>query len=65
MFVNGYFDLATPFFSADYTIDRMNLEPSQRPNISHIYFPTGHMVYHNAEAKQKLSESVGKFIGGE
>ena len=27
MFANGYFDLATPYLAADYTIDHMNLSP--------------------------------------
>ena len=62
MFVSGYFDLATPFFSADYTIDRMNLDPALRPNITHEYFPTGHMVYHDHDSKQKLADDVSKFI---
>jgi carboxypeptidase C (cathepsin A) len=62
MFVSGYFDLATPFFSADYVINRMNLDPTLRPNITHEYFPTGHMVYHDHDSKQKLADDVAKFI---
>jgi carboxypeptidase C (cathepsin A) len=61
-FISGYFDLATPFFSADYTIDRMELSPAVRANITHLYFPSGHMVYHNREAAKKMAEAVEKFV---
>ena len=61
-FVSGYFDLATPFFSADYTIDRMQLNHDTRENVTHLYFPSGHMVYHNREAAKKLAEAEEKFV---
>jgi carboxypeptidase C (cathepsin A) len=61
-FISGYFDLATPFFSADYTINRMELSPEVRANITHLYFPSGHMVYHNRESAKKLAEAVEKFV---
>jgi carboxypeptidase C (cathepsin A) len=61
-FISGYFDLATPFFSADYTINRMNLSPEVRANITHLYFPSGHMVYHNRDSARKLADAVGKFV---
>lgn len=62
MFVSGYFDLATPFFSADYAINRLELGPDLRKNITHEYFPTGHMVYHHRASALKLSQEVAKFI---
>jgi carboxypeptidase C (cathepsin A) len=63
MFVSGYFDLATPFFSADHAINRMNLGPDLRKNVTHEYFPTGHMVYHHREAAMKLAQDIAKFVG--
>ena len=62
MFVSGYYDLATPFFAADYTIDRMELSDELRKHISHEYFPAGHMVYHHHESARKLAEDIGKFV---
>jgi carboxypeptidase C (cathepsin A) len=62
MFVSGYFDLATPFFSADYTIDRMNVGPDLRLNITHEYFTGGHMVYHHRDSAKTLEEDVAKFV---
>jgi carboxypeptidase C (cathepsin A) len=63
MFVSGYEDLATPFFAADYTIDRMQLSDELRKNISHVYFPAGHMVYHHRESARKLADDVAGFVG--
>jgi len=60
--LNGYHDLATPFYSAYYTIDRMLLSPEARANITHLYFPSGHMIYHNRESAKKLAEAVEKFV---
>jgi len=61
-FLSGYYDLATPFFSADYTINRMVLSPEVRANITHLYFPSGHMIYHNRESSKKMQEAVDKFV---
>jgi carboxypeptidase C (cathepsin A) len=61
-FISGYYDLATPFFSADYTIDRMNLSPEVRANVTHLYFPSGHMVYHNRDSAKKMAEAIEKFV---
>jgi carboxypeptidase C (cathepsin A) len=61
-FFSGYFDLATPFFSADYTINRMNLSPETRGNITHLYFPSGHMIYHNRACAKKMADTVKDFV---
>ena len=61
-FVSGYYDLATPFYAADYTINRMNLSPEARQRVSHVYFPSGHMIYHNREASKQMAEAMLKFM---
>jgi carboxypeptidase C (cathepsin A) len=61
-FISGYYDLATPFFSADYTINRMVLSSEVRANISHIYYPSGHMIYHNRESSKKMQEAHDEFV---
>jgi carboxypeptidase C (cathepsin A) len=62
-FVSGYFDLATPFFSADYTVDRMELDAAARARVSHLYFPSGHMIYHNRAAAIDLAAAMDGFVG--
>ncbi len=41
----GYYDLATPFFAAEYTVDHLDLDPSLRKNVSLYYCDAGHMLY--------------------
>ena len=56
------FDLATPFYSADYTVDRMTLDPAARARVTHLYFPSGHMIYHNRAALADLSAAEDRFV---
>jgi carboxypeptidase C (cathepsin A) len=62
LFANGYYDLATPFMTADYTIDHLNLSPELRANIQHVYFDAGHMVYQVPAAAKGLHEDIAQFI---
>jgi len=41
----GYFDLATPYFAADYTFNTMGLRPEQRKNVNFTFYEAGHMMY--------------------
>jgi len=59
---NGYFDLATPFFGTEFDLEHMNLEPELRGNVQFGYYPSGHMIYLNVEALQKLKDDLAAFI---
>ncbi len=61
---SGRFDLATPFFATDYTLDHMTMAPEIRKNITQAYYPGGHMIYHVQEGLEKLSKDVSGFIAG-
>lgn len=41
----GYYDLATPYFAAEYTFNTMGLRPEQRKNVNFTYYEAGHMMY--------------------
>ncbi len=41
----GYYDLATPFFAAEYTMDHLDLDPTLRGNLKMYYCDAGHMLY--------------------
>ncbi len=41
----GYFDMATPFFAAEYTADHLELDPTLRRHVSIYYCDAGHMLY--------------------
>lgn len=61
---NGYYDLATPFFATEYTMDHLGLEPSLRDNLHMRYYPAGHMMYVQPESLQRLREHMVEFIDG-
>ncbi|MEC7985893.1 MAG: peptidase S10 [Myxococcota bacterium] len=58
LFANGLFDLATPFFAAEYTAAHMNLPPELRENIHLTYYPAGHMMYFHRESHQQLTADI-------
>jgi carboxypeptidase C (cathepsin A) len=58
----GYYDLATPFFAADYVFNHLGLDPTLREHVSGDYFPAGHMMYVNPPSLGKLKQDIAKFI---
>lgn len=60
----GYYDVATPFNGIEETVSHMNLEPSIRKNVSFAYYESGHMVYIDRKAHDKLHKDVDDFING-
>lgn len=60
---NGYYDLATPFFATEYTVDHLGLPPNLRGNVTLDYYDAGHMMYVHVPALAKLHANVARFIG--
>ncbi len=58
---NGYFDVATPFFGTERDLHHLQLEPGLRDNVTFTYYPSGHMVYLNPEARKAFRADLGKF----
>src|ERR1700683_2788114 len=60
--VCGYYDVATASHAIEYTVDHMGLEPEIRKNIGFTYYESGHMVYIDQKAHDKLLKDVDAFI---
>jgi carboxypeptidase C (cathepsin A) len=60
--LNGWYDMATPFFGTEYDLQHMMLEPAQARNLEFRYYPAGHMVYLNPEALHAMRLDVEQFI---
>jgi carboxypeptidase C (cathepsin A) len=58
----GYYDLATPFFAADYEMHHMPIQPALMNNISYAWYPSGHMVYAHEASLKLLHDNVARFI---
>ena len=59
---NGVYDLATPFFATEQTMDHLGLMPNLRKNIRLQYYEAGHMMYVRDEDLAKLKTNVAAFI---
>ncbi|MEH6684724.1 MAG: peptidase S10 [Qipengyuania sp.] len=55
----GYYDFATPFFGAEYSLKRMGI-PQDR--VEFQYYDAGHMMYIRDEDRAKLSRDIRAFI---
>ncbi|MBN3520844.1 peptidase S10 [Algoriphagus lutimaris] len=56
---NGYYDLITPFFDAEYTFARHNF-PQERVEMK--YYEAGHMMYNHQEDFDALSQDIREFL---
>jgi carboxypeptidase C (cathepsin A) len=61
---NGYFDMATPFFATEYTMDHLGLPVPLQKNIRLQYYDAGHMMYLRDEDLAKLKSNISAFIEG-
>jgi carboxypeptidase C (cathepsin A) len=64
LIASGYYDFATPYFDADYTVAHMDLDPKLHQNITTAYYESGHMMYVHKESHRKFRADLEKFING-
>jgi carboxypeptidase C (cathepsin A) len=62
MLNGGYYDLATPFFGAEYEEKHLPIPQSLAKNIEYSWYESGHMVYVRDECLQQLHDRVAAFI---
>jgi carboxypeptidase C (cathepsin A) len=56
---SGYYDLVTPFFDAEYTLNRHDIASEQ---VTYTYYGGGHMMYVNEPSRTRLLEDTRAFI---
>jgi len=58
----GYYDMATPYFSVEYTMNHMGLHAEMLKNVSYQFYESGHMMYIDRASKAKLKRDFTDFI---
>ena len=59
---NGIYDLATPFFATEYTMNHLGLPRDLEDHIHMNYYEAGHMMYLNDASRTKLKANIAAFI---
>ena len=59
---NGYYDLATPYFATEYTLNHLSLDPGLQANISLGFYEAGHMMYIHHPSLAQLKQDLAAFI---
>jgi carboxypeptidase C (cathepsin A) len=59
---SGYYDLATPYFATEYTVNHLGLHPSLASNIELAYYEAGHMMYTHEPSLATLKGDLAGFI---
>jgi carboxypeptidase C (cathepsin A) len=60
--MEGYYDLATPFTAANWTMDHLDLDAKYRQNISYATYNAGHMVYVDRAEHDKMKKDLVDFM---
>jgi carboxypeptidase C (cathepsin A) len=65
LIASGYYDLATPYFAAEYTFNHMNIPAELRDNVVKTYYEAGHMLYLHLPSLAKLTDDVIAFMSAD
>ena len=59
---NGFYDMATPFYATEYTVNHLGLRDGVDRNVTMAYYSAGHMMYTHKPSLRALSSDLKKFI---
>jgi carboxypeptidase C (cathepsin A) len=59
---NGYYDMATPFFATEFTMEHLGLPADLQKNVKLDYYNAGHMMYLHDEDRVSLHDHIATFI---
>lgn len=63
VFLNGLYDLATPFFASETTARHLGSEPEIRAKITEHTYPAGHMMYLHPPSRVRMGEDLAALYG--
>ncbi len=61
LLAGGYFDFATPFFAAGYTLNHLGIAPAIARNITYRFYQSGHMVYLNTPSLAQFKSDLSRW----
>ncbi|HET6629059.1 MAG TPA: hypothetical protein VFG91_04755 [Woeseiaceae bacterium] len=59
--LNGYYDMATPFFQTEYDLSHLDIEADRVEDVYLKYYPSGHMIYLNPDALAMMHDDLVDF----
>ena len=62
LILNGYYDLATPFFGTEYTAEHLGLPAALRDHVQMKYYEAGHMMYIHPPSLRQMKADMASFI---
>lgn len=61
----GYYDLATPYHAAEYTLNHAITHPDARRRLTIGHFESGHMIFTHRESLEKLRGELVEFFAAD
>jgi carboxypeptidase C (cathepsin A) len=61
---SGYYDMATPFAAAEWTMDHMGLDASLAGNLRSTRYEAGHMMYIHPPSRDRLAAELRALVTG-
>ena len=59
---NGIYDMATPFYATEYTMNHLGLRDGVNENVTMAYYDAGHMMYTHKASLKSLASDLKKFV---
>jgi carboxypeptidase C (cathepsin A) len=59
---SGYYDMATPFFATEHTMEHLGLPDALQKNVKLNYYTAGHMMYLHDADRVSLHDQIASFI---
>lgn len=62
LIMNGIYDIATPFYGVEFTIDHLGLTKEAKKQIIMKYYEAGHMMYIHQPSIEKFKKDLADFV---